>query len=91
MFLLDSVLLMAAQWFCDRMQRLTGATKFLFQKWAAILATACFWYVAAAAPGSYMILVMTALYSCSSVFFCRDAEEQEIRFLKRREVTGNPL
>src|SRR3989344_1889209 len=52
---LDGILLGAAQKLCDKVQRLTGLTKFRLEKWAVIMSVVFFWADAVSNPTGLII------------------------------------
>ena len=78
---LDNILRGAAQKLCDKVQQLTGLTKFAFEKWALISAMIFFWgccFLSKDIPLAGVLLFISSLV----VFMVRYIEKQEAEFLK---------
>ena len=87
---LDRVLLDAAQKFCDKFQRLTGLTKFTFQKWAVILSM-LFFAVVAVYDFDLVLVAMAIINTTYAVFIVYKIEEEESKFLENRNLTISPF
>ena len=83
--LLDGMLLGPAQWLCDRIQRLTGLTKFVPQKWMIIMTTIFFWGCAVFLELVSSTLVWMLLFTAGAAFLVHWAEKEEAEFL----INGN--
>lgn len=78
----DNILLSVAQQFCDSTQRLTGLTKFWFEKWTLITSVASFSLFAVENMFIDLILV-SALLAFAAIYAVRETEKAEIEFLAK--------
>jgi hypothetical protein len=88
--LLDGMLLGPAQWLCDRIQRLTGLTKFVPQKWMMILMPIFFWGGFIFLELDSLIVGYMLLFTVSAAFFVRQAEREEAEFLANGNLRSSP-
>lgn len=77
----DGKLLDAVQKFCDKVQRLTGLTKFRLEKWAILLSTIFFWGCIIYIPDPLNVL-LGLWNSVSTLPIVRQIERGEAEFLK---------
>jgi len=83
---LDATLLGLAQKFCDRMQQITGLTKFRFEKWSLIVAMMFMWHYSLLnliEPVHLFALCLTTLLLFRII---RTVEVCEARFLRDGEL-----
>lgn len=85
---LDSVLLDAAQKFCDKSQRLTGLTKFTFQKWALVAFNGFFWGGVVFSPDLFLVY-MGLCQTSAAIFDIRQTEEEEMEFLRNGRLRSH--
>ena len=83
---LDGILLGAAQKLCDKVQRLTGLTKFRLEKWAVIMSVVFFWADAVSNPTG-LIITANLYITFIMVVIVRIVEKEEVRFLASGELT----
>jgi hypothetical protein len=83
---IDSFLQGKAQKFCDKLQRITGLTKFWPQKWAAIFSAVCL-SVQAFADSDVILILLALLDSLSIVALVFIYESEEAQFLKNGEIS----
>lgn len=78
---LDGTLLGTAQKLCDKIQRLTGLTKFAIEKWTLIVMTAFFGTYTVTNSSTINILLIVTL-TMLVVYVVHYIERAEVRFLK---------
>ena len=90
--LLDGMLLGPAQWLCDRIQQLTGLTKFVLQKWMIIMVTIFFWgSVVSLGLISFVAGSMLLLLTASAALLVHRAEKEEAEFLANGNLRFSPV
>jgi len=91
---LDGVLLIPVQWLCNRVQTLTGLTKFVIEKWMLIVMTLFFATYATINSGAINTLLI-AILTLFMMYTVRYIEKSEERFLKdgslEHPITNAPL
>lgn len=85
---LDSILLGAAQKFCDGNQKLFGITKFALEKWALVL-TMLFFSSACLFEGGIVSIFLIVVLVAAVTFRTLDLEKQERDFFKNNSP-GKP-
>lgn len=75
---IDRILFVAAQWFTDRFQRLTGLTKFWLEKWSFILGTLSYCF----GVDSASVAIWAVFLIFYTVKIVRGTEKHEAIFLR---------
>ena len=79
---LDGILLSVAQKFCDKVQRLTGLTKFRLEKWALVVVAICYLTVYVFGEHTAALTVLSVALIFSIAIGIRALEIMEADFLE---------
>ncbi len=87
---IDSFLLGKAQKFCDKVQWLTGLTKFSMEKWTVVISNLSLWG-GTLFIGVPHLAILVALQSIISFSYVKKIEHEEADFLKNGRLVAGPF